>query len=194
MSVLILRRFRPEPPVLLRRFGPDGRLSALAERAEGAAVPVAIAPPVPSSDGWGNYFDTAAAQALAANVRTLVSNNSGTVSESQLPPDLPSFLAASRIRGALGDALVVRIKLTVTPADGSASKVRIELDAGAGVIDEFTEGVSSGLGVPHRVSKTVALYVGANFAANGCGIFVTVDGPVTLSAKALLVLRGAKAR
>lgn len=45
MTVLILRRFRPEPGLVLRRFGPDGRLAALAERAAGAAVPVAIAPP-----------------------------------------------------------------------------------------------------------------------------------------------------
>lgn len=42
---LILRRFRPDPPLLLRRFGPDLRLAALAARDPLAPLAAAIGPP-----------------------------------------------------------------------------------------------------------------------------------------------------
>ena len=45
---LVLRRFRPAPPLGLRRFGPDGRLAALAELFPAAPLPVAIGPPGPA--------------------------------------------------------------------------------------------------------------------------------------------------
>ena len=65
MGVLVLRRFQPEPPLGLRRFGPDGRLSALAARVPAAAIPVAIAPPN-DFNGFGgiDYTDTQAGTAV----------------------------------------------------------------------------------------------------------------------------------
>ena len=45
---LVLRRFRPPPPLGLRRFGPDARLAALAELFPAAPLPVAIGPPGPA--------------------------------------------------------------------------------------------------------------------------------------------------
>lgn len=43
MAQIVLRRFRPPPLVVLRRFGPDGRLAALAERAQGEPLPMVVA-------------------------------------------------------------------------------------------------------------------------------------------------------
>lgn len=45
MTVLILQRFRPEPALTLRRFGPDGRLAALAARGPAEALAVVVGPP-----------------------------------------------------------------------------------------------------------------------------------------------------
>ena len=45
MALLILRRFRPEPPLVLRRFGPDGRLAALAAQDPLNPAVMVIGPP-----------------------------------------------------------------------------------------------------------------------------------------------------
>ncbi len=62
MTVLILQRFRPEPPVLLRRFGPDQRLAA---QAESGALPPGVA--VVGAPGTNAaLYEAVAAVAVAA--------------------------------------------------------------------------------------------------------------------------------
>ena len=56
MSLLILRRFRPAPPLALVRFGPDASLPALAERSPAAALPAVIGPPGPGEADLTGQF------------------------------------------------------------------------------------------------------------------------------------------
>lgn len=107
MAVLILRRFRPEPPLLLRRFGPDGRLSALAERAEGAAVPVAIAPP---QAACGAIVLTATAgEAIGGHRAVKIDAGGAVLLASAATLDPGASVGVSTHAAAAGNALTVQL-------------------------------------------------------------------------------------
>ena len=77
MTTLILQRFRPEPALILRRFGPDGRLSALAERAAETPVPVVIGPP--GADGTSLVAELLAAINLARGQAVAINRTTGAL-------------------------------------------------------------------------------------------------------------------
>lgn len=153
---------------------------------------------VSTSSGWANYTDTAAAQSISASTRTQLTINAGAKDETQKPSDVTAYWDATNnlIPGYDGDAIVVRLRLTVTPSDSSASRVFVEFDIGGaiGVLDSHSFTLADGAGVAQPLSLTVAMFNRATFAANGCKIYVTCDGPASISGKGILVQRTHKAR
>lgn len=146
--------------------------------------------------GWGNYADTAGAQTLATGVRTVFTNNAGTTIETQKPSDVTAFWAANKITGRTGDAILVKVQCRFTPADGTASEIRFEVDIGGGigVVEEQQFTIAGGAAIAHPISWTFAAYTLDTWETNGGTIFVTADGPGDLTIKRVVVQRTHKAR
>ncbi|WP_394659895.1 hypothetical protein [uncultured Novosphingobium sp.] len=148
--------------------------------------------PLYATPGWANYADSAV-QTLAAGVRTIWTNAATTKDETQVPAEVGSFWnpATSKIPGRDGDAINIRLKMTVTPQDTTASSLLIEFDIGGtiGVLDSHKFPLTDGAMVAMPITYPLPAFNRSTFAANGATIYVTADGPVTLSNKALLVQR-----
>lgn len=148
--------------------------------------------PLVATPGWANYVD-ASSQAIVANTRTLWTNAATSKDETQKPSEVPFFwdTANNLIPGRDGDAINIRLKMTATPQDTTASHLLIEFDIGGaiGVLDSHSFPLTDGALMGMPITYPLPAFNRATFAANGARIYVTADGPVTLSNKALLVQR-----
>ena len=127
MSVLILRRFRPEPPLLLRRFGPDGRLAALAERGAPSALPVVIGPPGAGASG---AIAATAGQIISGHRAVWINRTAQAFYASNA--DATALVAIGITLGAAlsGDPVMVQTSGTVTePSWNWASDATVWLSA-----------------------------------------------------------------
>lgn len=161
-----------------------------------AALETARATERATLTGWGNYAHTGGALTLAANTRTQLIINAGTKIETQKPSDIATLWdgTASRVTGRNGDAVGARIRLIATPADATASTLKVEFDISgttpvAPGVDPIVAArnapLISGAAVPELLTVTELLFMGATFAANGCAIWVTSDGPVTITSPSI---------
>lgn len=152
---------------------------------------------VVSKSGWANYADTGAAQAITADTRTVWTNNAGTKDEEQKPTDVDRFWddTVNKLPGRDGDAIAIRFQMVFTPADATASMLVVEVDVGGaiGVVDALSFPIVTGAGVPQHISWNVLAFQRATWVANGGTVFVTADGPGTITAKRVLVSRMHKA-
>jgi hypothetical protein len=147
---------------------------------------------VNDKSGWANYRDGTAGQALTTDTRTLWTNNAATVDDSEKPSDIVTYwdTANNRIPGESGDAVVIRLQSAFTPADGVASMLTVELDiGGAQAVDLHSFPITGGAGVEHRISFTSLGFQRDLWESSGAQVYVTADGPGTLSNKRLLVAR-----
>ena len=108
---LLLRRFRPDPPLVLRRIGPDARLEALPATPAPAPAAVAVAigpagvagpPGVPGPVGQPQRID------FVATATWTAAHNLGRV-----PMAIAYLATGERI---LADLVLTTINLTVTHA------------------------------------------------------------------------------
>lgn len=148
--------------------------------------------PLVATPGWANYADTTT-QMLAAGVRTKWTNAATSKDETQKPGEIATWWDTpnNKIPGRDGDAINIRLKMTATPQDTTASSLLIEFDIGGaiGVLDSHKFPLTDGAMVSMPITYPLPAFNRATFAANGATIYVTADGPVILSNKALLVQR-----
>jgi len=145
--------------------------------------------------GWGAYVHTGAAQALTAGVKVSLTNNAGTVIDTQKPSDIESFYSAGKITGRVGDGVLISVELTFTPSDGTASNFYIAIDIGGAVGEIYPRdfAVFRGSGVAHKVSYNVGAYTLDTWEANGGTVKVEADGPGSVSATRYVIQRTHKA-
>lgn len=146
--------------------------------------------------GWASYIHTGGSQALAANTDAVLSNNAGTVLETQKPSDIAAFYNGSVITGRNGDGLGAHLQLTFTPDDGTASMLQIWVDIGGGFGKLFTGTfpITLGSGMAHMLSHNFFAYNGATWEANGGTVYVRSDGPGVITSKIFDFHRLHKAR
>lgn len=169
-------------------------LSALETRVQALELEPPPVQPIISVGGWGSYRDTAGSQALVGGVRTLWTNNAGTVNETYKPRDRASFWSTNKLRGALGESLVIKIQCTFTPTSAAAKLLDIEVNIGGaiGALESLTLSLPKGSGVPQNISWTFLAYTLDTFVANGGEIYFTADGPGNITNKLLIISRNSK--
>lgn len=149
-----------------------------------------------SDTGWGAYVHTGSAQAFVAGVKQTLTNDAGTVIETQKPADVASFYSSNLITGRNGDSIGVGIELVFTPSDGTASNLYMAIDIGGGVGEIYPKEfpIVKGSGVAHSVSYNIQAYTLNTWEANGGAVKVEVDGPGSVTGVRYVVHRLHKAR
>lgn len=153
---------------------------------------------VADASGWAYHIDGSGTQSFAAGVRTQFTVDNATVLDSQKPSDITTFwdAASNVLTGLDGDDRVMRVGFDAAPDDATANSVVIELDIGGaqGVIAQKAVSVTTGAGVTQPISEEFELFCGATFEANGCAVYLTFDGPVTVGSKTILGKRNHRRR
>ena len=148
--------------------------------------------------GWAVYNHGGANQAIAANTRTKLLIDGATKIESQLPTDTGPLwdTATSKIIGRNGDAIDIKIQFVFTPTTAAATEIDIEVDIGSpvGVVEYDTRALTRGAGNPHNITLAFPAYTLNTWQANGGEIYVRADGPGSVSALRIVIVRTHKAR
>jgi hypothetical protein len=141
--------------------------------------------------GWGSYTHTGAAQTLSAGVKVTLTNNAGTIIDSQKPDDIAAFYSGGLVAGRNGESAIIGVNIVFTPSSALASTLYMAVDIGGsiGEIEPDDFSVLKGSGVAHRINYTKAPYMGATFAANGGAIKVMSDGPGEITGTTYLIHR-----
>ena len=162
-------------------------LIARIEALEAAPPPAPYIPPT----GWAVYNHGGGALALTGGVRTQLVIDGATKIETEMPPGMGSLWDTSNnaIRGRLGDGIVVKVSFTFTPSSGVANEMLAEIDVGGGVgvVEIQTFAVNKGAGVPIYISWTFTAYTLDTWVANGGKIYVTANGPGSLTVPVVLI-------
>lgn len=146
--------------------------------------------------GWGAYVHTGASQTFVSGVKQTLTNNAGTVIESQKPDDVSSFYSGGLITGRDGDSIGIGIELTFTPSDGVASNLFMAIDIGGAVGEIYPKEfpIFRGSGVAHSISYNIQAYTLDTWQANGGAVKVEVDGPGSVTGVRYVIHRLHKAR
>lgn len=146
--------------------------------------------------GWAVYNHGGGAQTLVAATRTQLSIDGATKIESQLPADTGPLWDSNKITGREGDAIVVKVQCTFTPADAVATEVLFDVDIGGaiGIVERQSFPVTNGAGNPHYFSWTFLAYTLDTWEANGGAVYATADGAGDLTDLRIVIQRGHKAR
>ena len=146
--------------------------------------------------GWAAYVHTGDPQAITANIDTALTNNAGSVIETQKPTDIASFYDGAVITGRIGDSIMAGVEFTFTPSDGVASMLSVCIDIGGAIgklyVEEFP--ITNGAEVPHRISYHPPAYTLDTWQANGGTVTVRADGPGVVTATRYVIHRLHKAR
>ena len=147
------------------------------------------------TSGWGAYVHTGAMQTLAAGVKVTLTNNAGSVIETQKPADIATFYDGSVITGREGDGVAIGVELTFTPSSGAASLITVAIDIGGAVgelyVQEYT--ILHGSGVAHKVAYVANAYQLDTWEANGGLVKVLADGPGSVTLVRYVIQRLHKA-
>ena len=148
--------------------------------------------------GWAVYNHGGGAQAIAANTRTKLTIDGASKIESQLASDTGPLwdTATNKITGRNGDAINIKIQFVFTPTNSSATEIDIEVDIGGsiGVVEYDTRALTRGAGNPHNITLAFPAYTLDTWEANGGEIYVEVDGPGSVTALRIVIVRVHKAR
>ena len=139
--------------------------------------------------GWGQWQDTdttvgAPSQTLTSGVRTLWTNDGGTLTVQKSPTDLINPLwntTTNKIQPiAAFDVYQLRVSFTAENYAGTTPYIQIELDIGApiGVITERDISLRKG-GSAQEISAAFPFFAGDTFFANGGEIYITYQGTGT---------------
>lgn len=176
MPTVLLQRFRPEPPVLLARIGPDGRLAALAARGELPPEAVAIAPPSDFA-GFGaiDYSDDQAGTAVelpAATWVTVTRALSASEANNRLQGPFAGHAfwnnASSKVQpraayDVLAMSFVIRIK-----AGTLGGSLEVQLIAGGAIeVDHRVHVLTGEVGQWDSVRIPLSAFVRNTFATQG---------------------------
>lgn len=148
------------------------------------------------SSGWAAYVHTGSGQSLSAATKATLTNDAGTVIETQKPSDIDDFYASGLITGREGDAIAVAIELTFTPDDGTASNLYMAIDIGGSVGEIYPKDfpITGGASVDHKISYDIAAYTLDTWEANGGAVKVEADGPGVVTGVRYVIHRIHKAR
>lgn len=148
-----------------------------------------------ATGGWGAYFNTAAAQALTANIQVTLTNNAATAIETQKPTDITTFYNGTAIAGRDGDGVAIGIEFTFTPSSALASIISVSIDIGGAVGELYLHEypVLRGSGVAQKVSYNIAAYMLNTWQTNGGLVKVLCDGPGSITAVRYVIQRLHKA-
>ena len=153
---------------------------------------------VERNTGWAVYNHGGGAQAIAANTRTKLVIDGATKIESQLPDGTGPLwdTATNTITGRNGDAIDIKIQFVFTPTSAAATEIDIEVDigGGVGVVEYDTRALTRGAGNPHNITLAFPAYTLNTWEANGGEIYVEADGPGSVTALRIVIVRTHKAR
>jgi hypothetical protein len=152
----------------------------------------------PNATGWEVYNHGGGAQALAASTRTKLQIDGATSITSQGPVDAGALWDTTndKITGRNGDAITVKIQLTFTPDDATASDFTVDVDIGGaiGIVERQDFAVIRGAGVAHYFAWTFVAYTLGTWEANGGEVYATCDGPGDITDLRIVIARIHKAR
>lgn len=145
--------------------------------------------------GWGAYYHTGSTQALSASTKATLTNNAGTVIESEKPSDITAFYSAGKITGREGDGIAVGIELTFTPDDATASNLYVAIDIGGAIGEIYPKDfpITGGASVAHKISYNITAFTLDTWEANGGTVKVEADGPGVVSTVRYVIHRIHKA-
>lgn len=156
--------------------------------------------------GWGDYTDTqysaASPMAVNANTDTVLSNNKGSVIESQKPVDVDTFYDGTVIKGRSGDGILITVEYTAVPTDQSTNSIETWLDitGGTGTPETFANlyrtinTFPKGQYEPRKISFTIAGYTLGTWQENGALVKIRADGDCDIYGARLRITRTHKAR
>lgn len=83
-----------------------------------------------------------------------------------------------------------------TPNNSAATEINIEVDIGGavGVVEYETRALTRGAGNPHNITLAFPAYTRDTWEANGGEIYVEVDGPGSVTALRIVIVRTHRAR
>lgn len=147
------------------------------------------------SSGWGAYYHTGSSQSLSAAAKATLTNNAGTIIESEKPSDISAFYSAGKITGREGDGIAVGIELTFTPDDATASNLYVAIDIGGAVGEIYPKDfpITGGASVAHKISYNITAFTLDTWEANGGTVKVEADGPGVVSTVRYVIHRIHKA-
>ena len=157
-----------------------------------SATPASYGYVVPANTGHGIYNNGAADQAIVADTPTLLVNDAQAFTdESQLPADLDTYYDGTHIVGRSGDGMLIKVSLTFTPSDETASDLTLWLDIGGVFTRIFEESheIAYGAGEPHRIILDMIAYNRDTWEANRGRIWVESDGDGLISEVAYQIHR-----
>lgn len=156
--------------------------------------------------GWSQHEDTdqtvgTPSQTIATGIRTLWSNDGGSLAIEKLPSDISVGghlwdTTNNKITPiAEYDTYNVRVEFKVQDYAGSSPYVKIEIDIGGsiGVITSRTLPLLEG-GGEQSILYATPLFAGSTFIANGAEIYVTFTGTGTckIFSSRILIIRESK--
>lgn len=150
--------------------------------------------------GWGNYQDTqytaVAPFSVAADIDTVLPNNKGSVIETQLPSDVPTFYDGTVIKGFNGDGISITVDMKVIPTSVGATYIEVWFDIGGAVGELYRRIVTfpKGQGVARPLNFTVNGYTLGTWEANGATTHVLSNGTCDIYDIRYLIAREHKAR
>lgn len=150
--------------------------------------------------GWGNYQDTQYTSgspfSVSADTDTVLPNNKGSLIETQLPPDVPTFYDGTVIKGFAGDGISITVDMKVTPTSAGSTYIEVWFDIGGAVGQLYRRIVSfpKGQGVVRPLNFTVNGYTLDTWEANGATTYVRSNGTCDIYDIRYLVAREHKAR
>lgn len=151
-----------------------------------------------AATGWEVYDHGGGAQSLAASTRTKLQIDGATSIISQSPPDATPLwdTTTDKITGRNGDAITVKVQLTFTPDDATASDFTVDVDIGGaiGIVERQDFSVIRGAGVEHYFAWTFVAYTLNTWEANGGEVYATCDGPGDITDLRIVIARVHKAR
>ena len=132
---------------------------------------------VVSSTGWAQYNDTSLSsgspQVILEGNSNVITNNAGTVIDSQLPPGVTSLYDSVTQKvtpETSGDAYMIRIAFTAfTSSPSGLAVIEVDIGGAQGIILErsFTFPKGTGLSNATQFSSTNLVYTLGTFVANG---------------------------
>lgn len=155
--------------------------------------------------GWSQNSDTdttvaAPSQTLSTGVRTLWTNDGGTIDLDKLPSDITAGHLWDKVANkvmpiAVFDTYNIRVTFKVEDYAGTTPDLKLEFDIGGatGTIVEQTVPLLKG-GAEQTVLLSFPLFASSTFVTNGGSIYLTFTGTGTCKvfASSILIVRESK--
>lgn len=154
--------------------------------------------------GWGQWQDTdttvgSPSQTLTAGVRTLWTNDGGTVTIEKNPSDAVTSMwntsTNTHIPISEFDIYHIRASFTAENYAGATPYIDVELDIGGGIGVVYSDAIALRKGgAAQAVTFAFPVYTGSTYLANGGKIYLTYNGTGTcdIYKSSILIVRESK--